>query len=185
MRPESEKKYCVRSGTSIEGCETRPRYSGATGAGDVTPNATLVQCPECKRILVPTRTGKFWRHQVRNKNTASQDRTREILWQHRYGGQRRGDMPDQTDQTDQTETREVEVPVWWPDGGPERWMNTIASAHKVFLMSHERAYGAKIGELKNPTLSEADIQATLERMRARGELTSQRPEFTTKRKASF
>lgn len=63
---------------------------------------TLGQCGVCERILKVTTEGRLRKHSVRGKNTASHDRTLEILWdgakpeeqqdQHNPEG---GDMSDQ------------------------------------------------------------------------------------------
>lgn len=42
----------------------------------------MAKCPRCGRILHPSKTGKFNRHQEPNARTASYDRTLETLWEH-------------------------------------------------------------------------------------------------------
>lgn len=64
------KIYCSGSGTT--NYETRT-YSGVD---------TFIQCAVCGRVLKPTpRTRVLRQHQPRNRNTASLDNTRDILWE--------------------------------------------------------------------------------------------------------
>lgn len=67
--PTSTKKtYCTGSGSVP--AEIQPYERGQT----------LGQCGTCERILKVTPSGQLRRHSVRGKNTASHDRTMEILW---------------------------------------------------------------------------------------------------------
>lgn len=43
---------------------------------------TLGKCGTCERILKVTTNGRLRKHSVRGKNTASHDKTLEILWEH-------------------------------------------------------------------------------------------------------
>lgn len=81
MRPVSEipKKYCPGSDTAVEKLELRQRWLGEVHLAKDLGNL-FVQCPKCTRILVPTPSGRLRKHQSRNPNTASLDRTRDTLW---------------------------------------------------------------------------------------------------------
>lgn len=66
----SEKTYCAGGGSVP--AEVRP-YEAAS-------RETLGQCGTCERILKVAPNGRLRRHSVRGRNTASHDRTMEILW---------------------------------------------------------------------------------------------------------
>jgi hypothetical protein len=63
------KTYCDGSGSVP--AEVRPYREGRDSLG---------QCGKCERVLKVADNGRLRKHSVRGKNTASHDKTMEILW---------------------------------------------------------------------------------------------------------
>ena len=66
---KSEKQLCL----GTEPVEIKARPFGLSGQWG--------KCGLCQRILVLKADGTLRQHQARNKNTASLDSTRDILWE--------------------------------------------------------------------------------------------------------